>query len=200
MALLRSTCHQSPEKGRMESKWPCLWYTHPSWHGVPTSAEPGCHPPCSKVQTQSLGDPPPLASPAGLAEEDSVYVFKEDEIIEYDGEFSADTLVEFLLDVSSGRLPGPLQSLSPLYRGGKPPMQRIPSGGSSQPNLWVVLGHTPPLRGLPSPHQPSPHPSLPCSAAQPAQVLLPSLHCPPSQCSQARGKQDGGQAEGPLPF
>lgn len=35
----------------------------------------------------------------GLTEEDSVYVFKGDEVIEYDGEFSADTLVEFLLDV-----------------------------------------------------------------------------------------------------
>lgn len=42
--------------------------------------------------------PPP---PAGLSEEDSVYVFKDDEVIEYDGEFSADTLVEFLLDVSA---------------------------------------------------------------------------------------------------
>lgn len=27
-------------------------------------------------------------------------MFKGDEVIEYDGEFSADTLVEFLLDVS----------------------------------------------------------------------------------------------------
>jgi hypothetical protein len=35
----------------------------------------------------------------GLTEEDSIYVFKGDEVIEYDGEFSADTLVEFLLDV-----------------------------------------------------------------------------------------------------
>uniref|UniRef100_A0ACB8G6L6 Calsequestrin-1 n=1 Tax=Sphaerodactylus townsendi TaxID=933632 RepID=A0ACB8G6L6_9SAUR len=40
-----------------------------------------------------------VAKKLGLGEEDSVYVFKEDEIIEYDGEFSADTLVEFLLDV-----------------------------------------------------------------------------------------------------
>lgn len=40
----------------------------------------------------------------GLTEEDSIYVFKGDEVIEYDGEFSADTLVEFLLDV---RVPCP---------------------------------------------------------------------------------------------
>ncbi|CAM4696588.1 calsequestrin-1 [Caretta caretta] len=40
-----------------------------------------------------------VAKKLGLTEEDSVYVFKEDEMIEYDGEFSADTLVEFLLDV-----------------------------------------------------------------------------------------------------
>ncbi|KAM9251958.1 LOW QUALITY PROTEIN: calsequestrin-1 [Cariama cristata] len=32
-------------------------------------------------------------------EEDSVYVVKEDEVIEYDGELAVDTLVEFLLDV-----------------------------------------------------------------------------------------------------
>lgn len=30
----------------------------------------------------------------------SLYVFKDDRIIEFDGELSADTLVEFLLDVS----------------------------------------------------------------------------------------------------
>lgn len=41
----------------------------------------------------------PLAHSPGLTEEDSIYVFKGDEVIEYDGEFSADTLVEFLLDV-----------------------------------------------------------------------------------------------------
>ncbi|XP_008567758.1 PREDICTED: calsequestrin-1, partial [Galeopterus variegatus] len=39
-----------------------------------------------------------VAKKLGLTEEDSVYVFKGDEVIEYDGEFSADTLVEFLLD------------------------------------------------------------------------------------------------------
>ncbi|NP_988894.1 calsequestrin-1 precursor [Xenopus tropicalis] len=40
-----------------------------------------------------------VAKKLGLDEEDSIYVFKDDEVIEYDGEFSADTLVEFLLDV-----------------------------------------------------------------------------------------------------
>uniref|UniRef100_A0A8D0WHX3 Calsequestrin n=2 Tax=Sus scrofa TaxID=9823 RepID=A0A8D0WHX3_PIG len=40
-----------------------------------------------------------VAKKLGLTEEDSIYVFKGDEVIEYDGEFSADTLVEFLLDV-----------------------------------------------------------------------------------------------------
>lgn len=29
-----------------------------------------------------------------------MYVFKDDRVIEFDGEMSADTLVEFLLDVS----------------------------------------------------------------------------------------------------
>lgn len=42
----------------------------------------------------------PFTHSLGLTEEDSIYVFKGDEVIEYDGEFSADTLVEFLLDVS----------------------------------------------------------------------------------------------------
>ncbi|NXV89716.1 CASQ1 protein, partial [Calonectris borealis] len=40
-----------------------------------------------------------VAKKLGLMEEDSIYVFKEDEVIEYDGELAADTLVEFLLDV-----------------------------------------------------------------------------------------------------
>lgn len=40
-----------------------------------------------------------LTRSLGLTEEDSIYVFKGDEVIEYDGELSADTLVEFLLDV-----------------------------------------------------------------------------------------------------
>lgn len=34
-------------------------------------------------------------------------MFKGDEVIEYDGELSADTLVEFLLDVRLSRAPGP---------------------------------------------------------------------------------------------
>ena len=40
-----------------------------------------------------------LRGSGGLTEEDRIYVFKGDEVIEYDGEFSADTLVESLLDV-----------------------------------------------------------------------------------------------------
>lgn len=36
----------------------------------------------------------------GLEEMGSLYVFKDDRVIEFDGELSADTLVEFLLDVS----------------------------------------------------------------------------------------------------
>lgn len=35
----------------------------------------------------------------GLEEVGSLYVFKDDRVIEFDGELSADTLVEFLLDV-----------------------------------------------------------------------------------------------------
>lgn len=31
---------------------------------------------------------------------DSIYIFADDEVIEYDGEMAADTLVEFLYDVS----------------------------------------------------------------------------------------------------
>lgn len=34
-----------------------------------------------------------------LDETDSIYIFTDDEVIEYDGEFAADTLVEFLYDV-----------------------------------------------------------------------------------------------------
>lgn len=37
----------------------------------------------------------------GLDEVESIYIFADDEIIEYDGELAADTLVEFLYDVSS---------------------------------------------------------------------------------------------------
>uniref|UniRef100_A0A8C1SAV3 Calsequestrin n=1 Tax=Cyprinus carpio TaxID=7962 RepID=A0A8C1SAV3_CYPCA len=36
---------------------------------------------------------------AGLLEVDSIYIFADDEIIEYDGELAADTLLEFLYDV-----------------------------------------------------------------------------------------------------
>ena len=35
----------------------------------------------------------------GLEEPDSIYIFIEDEVIEYDGELAADTLVEFIYDV-----------------------------------------------------------------------------------------------------
>lgn len=48
----------------------------------------------------------PVAPSPGLTEEDSIYVFKGDEVIEYDGELSADTLVEFLLDVRTPRVLG----------------------------------------------------------------------------------------------
>uniref|UniRef100_A0A8C7J5K7 Calsequestrin n=1 Tax=Oncorhynchus kisutch TaxID=8019 RepID=A0A8C7J5K7_ONCKI len=40
-----------------------------------------------------------VAKKLGLEEEGSLYIFKDDRVIEFDGEFSADTLVEFLLDV-----------------------------------------------------------------------------------------------------
>ncbi|MGH0165174.1 UNVERIFIED_CONTAM: hypothetical protein FKN15_062285 [Acipenser sinensis] len=36
---------------------------------------------------------------AGMDEEGSIYIFTDDEVIEYDGELAADTLVEFILDV-----------------------------------------------------------------------------------------------------
>lgn len=35
----------------------------------------------------------------GLDESDSIFIFTDDEVIEYDGELSADTLVEFIYDV-----------------------------------------------------------------------------------------------------
>lgn len=41
---------------------------------------------------------------AGLEEVGSLYVFKDDRVIEFDGELSADTLVEFLLDVRRERI------------------------------------------------------------------------------------------------
>uniref|UniRef100_A0AAY5L6W2 Calsequestrin n=1 Tax=Esox lucius TaxID=8010 RepID=A0AAY5L6W2_ESOLU len=40
-----------------------------------------------------------VAKKLGLDEVESIYIFAEDEIIEYDGELAADTLVEFLYDV-----------------------------------------------------------------------------------------------------
>uniref|UniRef100_A0A669CHP1 Calsequestrin n=1 Tax=Oreochromis niloticus TaxID=8128 RepID=A0A669CHP1_ORENI len=42
-----------------------------------------------------------VARKLGLEEVGSLYVFKDDRVIEFDGELSADTLVEFLLDVSN---------------------------------------------------------------------------------------------------
>lgn len=41
---------------------------------------------------------------SGLLEEGSLYVFKDERLIEFDGELSADVLVEFLLDVSMDKL------------------------------------------------------------------------------------------------
>lgn len=41
---------------------------------------------------------------SGLDEVDSIYIFADDEIIEYDGQLAADTLVEFLYDVSHADL------------------------------------------------------------------------------------------------
>uniref|UniRef100_A0A669BFC2 Calsequestrin n=1 Tax=Oreochromis niloticus TaxID=8128 RepID=A0A669BFC2_ORENI len=40
-----------------------------------------------------------VAKKLGLDESDSIFVFTEDEVIEYDGELAADTLVEFIYDV-----------------------------------------------------------------------------------------------------
>ena len=37
--------------------------------------------------------------PSDLDESDSIYIFTDDEVIEYDGELAADTLVEFIYDV-----------------------------------------------------------------------------------------------------
>lgn len=39
----------------------------------------------------------------GLEEEGSTYVFKEDRVVEFDGLLSANTLAEFLLDVSQNK-------------------------------------------------------------------------------------------------
>ncbi|CAM4492207.1 unnamed protein product [Leuciscus chuanchicus] len=40
-----------------------------------------------------------VAKKLGLEEEGSIYVFKDERVIEFDGELSADTLVEFVLDL-----------------------------------------------------------------------------------------------------
>ncbi|MGH0170395.1 UNVERIFIED_CONTAM: hypothetical protein FKN15_058841 [Acipenser sinensis] len=40
-----------------------------------------------------------VAKKLGMDEEGSIYIFTDDEVIEYDGELAADTLVEFILDV-----------------------------------------------------------------------------------------------------
>lgn len=39
-----------------------------------------------------------------MLEEGSLYVFKDERLVEFDGELSADVLVEFLLDVSTDKL------------------------------------------------------------------------------------------------
>ncbi|TXL72366.1 hypothetical protein D9O29_23355, partial [Pantoea vagans] len=40
-----------------------------------------------------------VAKKLGLDESDSIFIFTDDEVIEYDGELAADTLVEFIYDV-----------------------------------------------------------------------------------------------------
>ena len=58
----------------------------------------------------------------GLVEEGSVYVFTADHVIEFDGLLSADTIVEFLLDVSFGPWISYCQMLSLVWgRGGGGP-------------------------------------------------------------------------------
>uniref|UniRef100_A0A672KA65 Calsequestrin n=1 Tax=Sinocyclocheilus grahami TaxID=75366 RepID=A0A672KA65_SINGR len=56
-----------------------------------------------------------VAKKLGLEEEGSIYVFKDERVIEFDGELSADTLVEFLLDVSEISLP-PFTMLLQFFR------------------------------------------------------------------------------------
>ena len=46
---------------------------------------------------ESLSKAFPLS--AGLDEVDSIFIFTDDEMIEYDGELAADTIVEFIYDV-----------------------------------------------------------------------------------------------------
>lgn len=40
-----------------------------------------------------------IFSLSGLKESDSIFIFSDDEVIEYDGELEAHTLVEFIYDV-----------------------------------------------------------------------------------------------------
>lgn len=54
---------------------------------------------CVAVLLPIFGPRSSLRSRAGLEESDSVFIFTDDEVIEYDGEFAADTLVEFIYDV-----------------------------------------------------------------------------------------------------
>lgn len=63
------------------------------------SAEEQLWPLVDISQTQVLTGSFPSLSSSGLDEADSIYIFFEDEVIEYDGELAADTLVEFLYDV-----------------------------------------------------------------------------------------------------
>lgn len=53
---------------------------------------------CCNCHSKATSETP--AGPLGLEEVGSLYVFKDDRVIEFDGELSSDTLVEFLLDVS----------------------------------------------------------------------------------------------------
>lgn len=54
-------------------------------------------------------------------------MFKEDEVIEYDGELAADTLVEFLLDVSpSHPIQDPPPTSTPITIPGGNPGVRVP--------------------------------------------------------------------------
>ena len=64
-----------------------------------------------------------------MTEENSIYIFKGDEVIEYDGELAADTLVEFLLDVSASP-PPPGPKMGPSHPP-PPPMTSPPSPPSA---------------------------------------------------------------------
>lgn len=68
---------------------------------------------------------------AGLEEEGSTYVFKEDRVVEFDGLMSANTLVEFLLDVSTNRSGlSPIEELPPHF------LFHFPSASSSWRSRW----------------------------------------------------------------